>query len=221
MIKKLLTTCGLLMACGISPPKAQGATVLAYSYSAATTGNQAHPGNLGLDFDVLSTSIEVTELLAFDSDADGWVGTSTLITVGIFDSTGTLVTPTVTFSPSNMGTLTGGSYRTLSIAPTTLAVGSYTVVAVGFNNDDMNFNTSGGSGGPTTDDNVGLIAFVGGGSYDFGTTLADPSSPDGGGVQRYGAGSFAFSEVPEPSASLLAGIVGLTMLTRRNRRADS
>jgi hypothetical protein len=194
-----------------------GQAAIAYAYTEPVGGNQVFTGSLGLDFDVLAP-ITVTRLLAFDDDADGWTAGSA-VGVAIYDrDSGIAVTPYVTFSTADPGELMGGSYRgQFLVEPLTLAAGGrYSVVAQAFNAADQPFNAGASATGvPVTDDGGGLISFTGTGRYakllnTFPTTL------DGGPGNRYGAGSFVFEAVPEPSVAMLAA-AGALVATRRRR----
>src|SRR4051812_1024371 len=57
------------------------AAFTAYNVAQGTTGNQAHPGWLSLDFNVASP-IEITQIGVFDADADGL---NSPITFTLFD----------------------------------------------------------------------------------------------------------------------------------------
>jgi hypothetical protein len=212
MKKTLLiaSTIGFLSASSIAQ------AVTAYAYSGPTAGTQNFNGPLGLDFDVI-TPITITDLLAFDDDADGWA--SAQVQVGIFDrNSGTLISQSVTFSSSNVGILSGGSYRSLSITSLNLNAGQYSIVAQGFNGDDLLNNSNGGATSPTTDSGGGLISFVGGARFGFESTLAYPTNPDGGPANKYGAGSFSFQPVPEPTI-ISSALLGLGLLFRRKRNS--
>jgi hypothetical protein len=216
MTKVALVALVALLSTLSSIPSASAAT--AYTYAGPIAGNQTFIGSLGLDFNVVS-AIEITSLLAFDDDADGWT-TGSAVGVTIYDrDTGTALIPYVSFSPSNPGTLVGGSYRSLTLAtPITLSAGGhYSVVAQSFNANDR-LRNSGVAGGtpPTTDDGGGLITFTGTGRN--GNPLNQfPVVIDLGPTNRYGAGSFEFQAIPEPGSFTLAASVGLLASVRRRR----
>jgi len=197
------------------------ADIQAYSTS-NSMGNQDWGGNLGLDFNV-NSAITVTQLGAFDSGQDGFVGA---ITVGLFerlpgtadpssDHTGTLLA-SVAISGSE-GTLSG-NYRFLPLlSPLTLAPGFYDITAVGFSGSDPNLNENAGSVLINTNTGGGLISFVGSGRYDKNGTLDYPSeTTDQQGYNTsshvFGGGSFLFVAVPEPSSLAIAGLSGAILL---------
>lgn len=196
-----------------------GHAAIAYSYAGPVAGNQtlSQPTALGLDFDVIS-SVEITELLAFDDDADGWT-TGTTISVAIYDrDTQSVVIPYHSFSPSNSGTLTAGSYRShVLVAPVTLpAGGHYSVVAQGYNAADRLYNSGpSGVGAPATDGGGGLISFTGTARNLVLGTDQWPSNADTGPANRYAAGSFAFQAVPEPGTAASVSCALLFLLRRR------
>jgi hypothetical protein len=172
------------------------------------TGNQDYNASLAMYFDVLST-INVTHLGAYDSNLDGFQ-TNTEIEVGIFDlNTGFSVTEIAYFS-GNLDTLIGNS-RFLDITDVTLDVGNYAIVARGFNSSDLNGNAGNSGPAPTIDNGNGLIQFVGGGYYG-GSNISDLNlHTDSGPANRYDAGTFIYTSVPEPStlAIFALGMIGL------------
>jgi hypothetical protein len=169
-------------------------------------GNQGYGGSLSMHFEVL-TAINVTELGAYDSNQDGF---TSQIAVGIYNrDTNTMVTEIATF----LGTsdpLTGYS-RFFDITDVVLDVGNYAIVARGFNSNDKNGNAGSDGPAPTIDNGSGLIQFVGGGYYG-GSSINDFNlTADGGPANRYDAGTFMYTKVPEPStlAIFALGMIGL------------
>jgi hypothetical protein len=200
---------------------AQSATAaIAYTYTGPTTGNQGFTGVVGLDFDVTS-NIQISHLLAFDDDADGWTA-GTTVGIAIYDrTTQAAVTPYVNFTPSQTGDLVGGSYRSIALASPLIlpAGGQYSVVAQSFNANDQ-LQNAGASGAitPTTDSGGGLISFTGlGRNSNFLNQF--PTRIDLGPANRYGAGSFIFeaAAVPEPTTATLMLLLGTASLVRRRR----
>lgn len=185
------------------------------------TGNQGWAGVLGMDFDVGAAGITVTQLGAFDSDQNGFVGS---IQVGIFDRvTSALVGTSVTLT-GTLQTLTG-QQRFFDVADFNLAAGQYSIVAVGFSAADPNGNTQPGGVGPIVGPTPtvyggSLLTFVNSSRYDFSTSLVYPGIADAGPAGRYDAGTFQFtSVVPEPSGYALAfaalGLMGGVGLFKR------
>ncbi len=185
--------------------------------STATVGNQAWLGTLGLDFDVTGASdILVTHLGAFDSGQDGLMAT---IQVGIFNRVnGSLIGSTHLSGATDPLT---GVWRMQSLAtPFTLeAGGQYSVVALGYGDLERNFNTH-GSGSAATPNGGGYVNFVGSSRYDNPSGFILPTILDSGPAIRYGAGTFAFTPVPEPFTMLLGSAgLGLAIYRRRRRTA--
>lgn len=191
------------------------ADTIAYDVPLAISGNQAFDGGLGLEFNT-NSAIRITRLGAFDSLGDGL---QRPVEVGIFDrDSQQLVGSTVTFSADNApgtvsGTLIGGN-RFADVPDFILPGGGhYVVVAQGYGDGELNFNSS-GAPNLTNVENTGggLISFVGSSRYNFvSNTLAYPTIPDSGPQDRYNAGTFAFSVVPVPPAVFGgAGLLGLT-----------
>src|SRR6185437_10821886 len=101
-----------------------------------------------------------------------------------------------------------------------LSPGDYSIVSV----DDRNYN-QGFAGGSTnqfqTLDSLGTaISFNGPSRYDSTSALGLPTIADGPPVDRYDAGTFMASAVPESStwAMMLLGFVGIGMMTYRRRK---
>ena len=164
-----------------------------------------------MDFQVNST-ITITSLGAFDSGQDGFTSSiliqlydlSNLASPYIFTSTGTGTT----------GTLVGGS-RFYSIAPVVLPAGfKGSIVASGFNINDLNGNSSFPNfTGATTDTLGGAISFVGSSRYD-NTPGIYPLTVDSDSPNKYQAGTFMAMaggsiSTPEPAAFSLVVLGGL------------
>ncbi|HEX2826626.1 MAG TPA: PEP-CTERM sorting domain-containing protein [Burkholderiales bacterium] len=178
-------------------------------------GNQAWTGPLGMDFNVVTT-IKVTQVGAFDSGQDGFVNA---ITVGIFNRDTQTLVPLSSYTLTSADTLLGQS-RYGDINDVILNVGRYSIVAQGFGSADLNGNTGGGSGGPTIDTGGGAISFVGGARYSGVGAFTYPTIIDGGPSNRYDAGTFQFSVVPEPTSAALVGIaLGVLGMSRRRRKS--
>lgn len=188
--------------------------------SSRTTGNQAWPEALGMDFDVY-TPITVTQLGAFDSGLDGFGAD---VAVGIFNRvSGVLVGNSALLS--GVGNPLVGNQRFADVANFDLGIGQYSIVAVGFGASNLNGNTDFGGSGPTIDTAGGLIGFVGTARYNNSgnSSLALPSIIDGGPANRYDAGTFQYTAVvPEAEgyALALAGI-GVVAYGMRRRRTGS
>lgn len=180
--------------------------------SVGTVANQAWTGSLGLDFNVGASPLLVTGLGAFDGGLDGFMpGTS--ITVSIYDRVSqTIIGSSAVFTGS--GDALVDAWREKAVTPFILAAGGqYSVVAVGFNGIDGNYNTSSTSDA-STNSAPGLLTFVGTSRYSYGT--AYPEILDQATI-RYGAGNLSVQAVPEPST--LAGLAGVALVALRRRRA--
>ena len=206
------------------------ADTIAYQVPAGVVGNQSDGANIsfGMDFNI-NSAITVDQIGVFDSSQDGLLAP---IAAAIYDrSTQALVSPVVTFAAGSgvgSGTLVSGS-RFLPIAPITLSAGFQgAIVAYGYGNGtsaELAGNSFGAATGTptfpwTVNDGGGLITFVGAGRYSGGGgAIQYPGVTDGGPVNRYAAGTFAFSTVPEPSAVVLVliGFISLVAGTSRKR----
>jgi hypothetical protein len=186
--------------------------------STRQTGNQDWQGSLGTDFTVKGTSILVTQLGAYDSGADGFVGS---IQVGIFRiDTGALVGTVETLTTGN--TTLVGFDRFFDVADFVLTPGDYSVVAKGFSGSDLNGNTKSDTVGGPTENGSDLITFIGKSRFDYQpTAFGRPTTIDGGPENRYDAGSFQFVAVPEPGSVALLGLGLLGFVASRRKSAKN
>lgn len=179
-----------------------------------TFGLQAYTGGLGMDFTV-SSGIRITQLGAFDSGKDGF---NNGITVGIFNvATGQLVAPAVTLTTAN--TLAVGNNRFIDVTDFDLGMGTYSIVAQGYGDNEKNGNVGTGNAPSTVDTAGGAIAFVGGARYGMSAGFVLPTTLDTGPANRYDAGTFSFTQVPEPATLALFGfgLLGLSLTRRRSK----
>ena len=199
-----------------------GTTWAAMSRPAPVAGVQNFGGSLGIDFLVISSGAVLKSLGVFDSNGDGILSAGGL-TAQLWqrndngtpndptDDTGTLITQDV-FSAAIPGTLEG-SYRFKDLAsPLSLASGEYTIVAFGYDANEMNGNVFTPDNVPYSDEGNGTISFVGRSRY--GAAGAFPDNPDALPVQYMGP-SFKFSAIPEPATVTLAGLLAGLMLRRK------
>jgi hypothetical protein len=189
-----------------------------YDTPASTLGNQAWTGTLGDDFNVLK-SVKVTALGAFDDQQHTLVGP---VQVGIWNlDSASWAIPLTQIT----GTATGGSaYVFNPISSVVLGAGHYSVIGVGFSQNDPNYNTniSGENDNSKIQFNsIGGRLSNGGARWDWDTTASNPSGPN---IQifshasAFGAGSFQATSVPEPATwALMLGGFGLMGLTMRRR----
>ena len=162
----------------------------AYVVPAGTVGNQANAYTYGESFDV-NKPIELTSLGAFDSGGNGFTQT---ITVVLYDQTTQKILAQVTFTPSDPGTLVGGSrFKTLT-QPITLLPGFKGVIAAyGFSAADPAGDAGTNVPAWTTEDDVGRLTFNNGvfatTAGKFPTTI-NPSTF----ANPYAAGTFLFRD---------------------------
>ena len=186
------------------------------------TGNQDWTGPLGMDFDVLASSIIIEQLGAFDSGQDGFASG---VTVGIFDRNTQMLVPGLLPTVITTASTLIGQSRYNDIADFVLPTGNYSIVAggflSGFSSSDPNGNDGFFGPPPTINTGGGAIAFVGSARFGTSTTpFSYPTIVDGGPANRYDAGTFIFA-IPEPEtyALLLAGLGMLGFVASRRRRS--
>lgn len=203
---------------------AQSTVFTAYVVASGAKGDQnlsCCPQTLGMDFNV-NQSINVVSLGVFDSGGDGLAGSTA---AHIFDRDTQKVVATLQFSHADPGILVGGSRFKLLALPLTLAAGFHGSIVVDYLSSPVEPNGNRGNNRPnapwSTDTGGGLISFVGGGRIGRSGNPNDfPTEPDGGPADRYAAGTFQYTPVPEPAAvALLAlGCLGIApVFTRRTR----
>ena len=92
----------------------------------------------------------------------------------------------------------------------------------------MNYNSVATPKSPSREDGGGtpsspLISFIGSGRYDYASSLAYPTTVDGGPTNRYDAGTFKFAAVPAPTAisgaSVLLMFAASVIFLRKQRIA--
>jgi hypothetical protein len=183
-------------------------------------GNQAYAGQLGDDF-IANADFSITSIGVFDDNGDGTVEE---LYWQLFNVTsGTLIhSETISASgPRTAGTTIEDNYlwADLASAITLFAGQTYSAVAYGFNLDDKNFNTNYGL---TTLDvmfnSTDLTSAGGRYSGAFGT-LPNAGAGNVASTQAYnfGAATFEYSAVPEPSILFLfgLGLAGLGISLKR------
>jgi hypothetical protein len=168
-----------------------------------------------MDFDV-NFGVQITSLGVFDSSGDGLIGT---LQARLYDRDTELSVADLVFTAGSPGILLDGS-RFLNLAtPLILSPGFHGVISVAYLGDpvEMNANSAGGTPIYTTDNGGGLISFIGVARHsDPGTGDLFPNVLDGGPENRYAAGTFIYSAVPEPTMMglFLLGAVGFWLRRR-------
>jgi hypothetical protein len=208
------------------PPATFNGRTVAYEVSAPQPGVQDFSGSVGMDF-VVNQPIFVYALGAFDADQNTFARP---ITVDLFarndggtpldpnDDTGGAILASRVFNGAD-GTAVGGSRFVSLASPLRLEPGAYTINASGYGLGELLANSGIAGIAKRTNDEGGVLSFVGGGRFCFvgGPCTTFPSIADGGPADRYAAGTFTYAPVPEPSTWALAAI-GLAALGLRWRR---
>lgn len=211
----LVLTMGALLLVGVNPA---GADTVAYDV-ALQTGNQVYTGTFGMDFDVNAGKIiTISALGVFDSDGNGIVGTTLYAT--IYNRTTHLaVTPTISFTTADPGTLGGGSRFKALASEVNLGPGDYAIGAWGYNTSSEpggNLYVSPPSVTASTMNSAnGAISFVGTSRWINTPNTYPTITGNNLAKNSFLAGTFEF--VPLPSTVLLlgSGLVGLALLRRR------
>lgn len=193
--------------------------LVAYDAPVGATSNQFISNPLGLDFNV-NQPITITALGVFDSGQNGLAFAQV---VRIYDRSTQQSIASLTVPAGTTASLIGGSRFVDLVTPLLLPAGFLGSVVAEINPTDGNWNSGGGTGISTLNTGGGALSFVGGGRVSDDGPGVYPTRLDGGPANRYLAGTFAFTAVPEPTtAALLA--VGATVLIyaglRRRRRAS-
>ena len=203
-----------------------------------SSGSQQFDTLFGMDFQVNSQPIQVTQLGVFDNNADGVLNTDNNgtqpIVVSLWDvNTGTQLASLNFGAGTGNGTDTNVGagkvfFKPLS-TPVTLAAGDTYYIGEDYSGAEQFFNSNGNTATAPTPDSSGLITFVGGGRASnvhgllfTGSNSATTTSNgfiDGGPPARYAGPNFAFTTVPEPASVGVMGVVACGLLARRRRLA--
>ena len=214
MSLKVITNCFLLMAITLWNVNIH-AQCTSFNGSTGTvlTGIQAFTGRMGMKFTV-NTPIKVTRLGAFDSGQDGFNST---ITVGIINSSGTVVVPS-SGTPMSLvgviGTYNGPFLMNGGFPAVTLPPGDYTVLAYGYGASELNGNTNLGSSFATVNTGGGLITHIDS-PWDTNPVMGTPSFSHS--VGGFHAGNFSFEAVQPILQTTLNG----TIITTDNNNVDN
>lgn len=187
-----------------------------YTFSSVSQTFADDPVTLGAVFSV-NTSFEVTSLGWYAPNADGF---QTPHTVGLYDSTGTLLASTTL--ATGVSNPLSGLFRYRSITPITLNSGSEYLIA----------GTSGGSlDGWTTNDlmsgfmvNPAFTIGADGARFAYGPDLVNPTSHFSD-YMVYAGPNFEGHELvcasPEPSSFLLVALAATALVIARRFRSGS
>jgi hypothetical protein len=210
--------------------------------SNVSSATQTFDNLFGIDFNVNATPIQITQLGAFDNNADGILltdSTATPIVVQIWNRDTGLAVASASFSSADPGTdTTVGAgkffFRTLD-TPVTLAAGGHYYLSEDYAGNEKFGNVGNPGYSPATADSSGLITFVGKGrasnvhnamfngndaaSGGTSTASAPPATNNGfldsGPATRYTGPNFVFTAVPEPASLSLLALAALLPLRRR------
>ena len=173
-----------------------------FSFSPPASGTS---GVIGVDGVAFTPSVDmlVSSLGYYDQDGDGLPGN---FEVGVYEfSSQTLVAPSVSISSSS--TLAVDNFRYEPVPTITLNAGSQYLVA-GFAPVEAYYAAHLGSG-LTVDPDVTYDGYF----YDVTGALSFPTTSDP--TLYFGGPNLQFSSIPEPSATILIVLGGLSLVTRR------
>jgi len=166
-----------------------GTGSLIQAYSTSFNQNQNHTGSLGYDFRVNpGKSIAITQLGAYDSDANGLL---TGHTVNIYSVGGGTLYATGAIPAGTAAPYTNG-YRFVSlVSPVTLGPGDYSLCLMNIGGGfDQNYNAGSGLAGTLNSGLAGEVTFIGRSRWS-GTVGAYPANLDAS-IYQYGAASMVF-----------------------------
>ncbi len=196
--------------------------VIAYQNPTGTYGNVTGTGryNVGMDFTVGATAINVTSLGAFDNGQNGLAAD---IEVAIYRVSDQTMMANAYFSAGTGDTLIGGSRFQDLLGPVELTSGTYRIVAGGYGGSTSGLERlfSEGIANTTTivTDTAGGAITLGGNYASTWNPLVGIAFPTGAGpatVPGFAAGTFDFTPVPEASQFAMAGVglLGLVYVGR-------
>lgn len=204
------------LAAGVILPLAMAtssvAQTVAYEFPTVNGNQWNFGGSLGMDFNV-NSPVTVTAIGVFDSGQNGLLND---LNVRMYNRDTEAVVTSASFSPSSSGYGLGASdFKNLAVAITLPAGFHGSIVAEGYGSLEMNGNSNSSSTYATAlNTGGGALSFVG--SSRYGAYGAFPTNPENS-IDRYGAGTFRFTAVPEPASMAALGL-GMTALLRRSRR---
>jgi hypothetical protein len=190
----------------VAAPAPSFADIPAVSVAGTATNLNNPPFTLGYTFST-STSFKIDGLGLYDQGNDGLVDSHD---IGLWDSGGNLLA-SATVDAGTTDSLING-FRFVSIAPVTIAAGTYSIGALFLTGNDPNF-----FGGDGTLSSISGFTYLSS-AYAGGGMLSDPTTLNGGGVPAYVGPNLLVASVPEPAswAMLLlgCGLVGATLRAR-------
>ena len=211
------------MVAGILLLSASANAVIVYNNPGTLTGNElvGVPLTLGMDFTVINPG-KVTAIGAFDDALNGIIGGT--ITVGIFNvGTGLVVPGTTVAFLGAAGTLIGSSRFITLGTSVLLGPGTYSIVAANYGGPgsglERDFNLAFGGTAPTFDTAGGNLVMLGHRSAIGGAFAMPAGNLFASSDPAFGAGTFAFTPVPEAKTFALAGValLGLVYVGRNLR----
>lgn len=187
-------------------------------------GNDNFGGNMGMDFDVNASNIQVTSLGLFDANRDGF---HNVLTAYLWNRDTQTLLATQTFTPADPGTL-DGYHRFKTIPNLTLPTGHYTISSYGFVRTDAGNDTYGnelhaGFVSDTFNTGGGVITAVGMERFTeayLGPGLYPNQTVAGTTPLWSNTSSFQFI-VPEPGVNALlmcSGFAGSVIMMKRRRK---
>jgi len=199
---------------------AQSAVIMNSSQS--NTGNQFHSA-VGLEF-VVHSSIQVSELGVYDHGSNSISGSATLLSTVLFNAAQTSLAQR-DFTLASPGTFDAGSNYLFKALDTllSLAPGTYTLAAYGFNSSNLEHNSKNGGSPDIFNTGGGLISHTKDvWSTSYATAPSFPTNTDGNNNNYFGGPNMKFdaSPVPAPGALCLAltGVMSAVLPGKRTAR---
>ncbi len=202
--------------CGLAVAGASAASIQAYNATGASTGSASGFLNIGREFTVSGTGIDVSALGVYD-DGGQVLNDSHNVTLFSISNFGT---PTSSVPLANVTVAVGQSsasdfvFANLS-SPIHLVPGIYGIIAYGLSNLSDPYGDGGGMPDGVSTPNVADDQYAGSRFDPYESTgIGTPTYPNAGDVKDHSSASFLYT-VPEPGTIGLIALGAVGFLARR------